>query len=259
MKRAGFALPGLDCEREAARIAKALSVFLGKSKRPCAVIGVSGGVDSALCAALCCRALGKKRVVALVLPSASTPARDLRDARSIAKRYAGKVFEMDIGGIAAQCEKAVSAHAPVSRLEAGNIAARTRMMLLYHFARRLDGIVIGTGDASELAIGYFTKYGDGGCDVLPIGSIYKTHVREMARFLGVPKRVAEKPASPQLWRGHSAEAELGMGYGEIDAALFLLSKARRKDAERLVGKRKLALILSMKEKSRHKRQMPPII
>ena len=249
----------MNCENEAERIAKAIAAFFRKSGRKYAILGVSGGVDSALCAALCCNALGKARVIALVLPSESTPADDLKDARTIAKRYAGRVFELSISGIAGGAERAVSAHAPVSRLEAGNLAARIRMMLLYNFARHFNGLVVGTGDASELAIGYFTKYGDGGCDLLPIGSLYKARVRRLAIVLGVPKHVAEKPASPQLWQGHSAESELGMGYGEIDAALILLSRGKRREALRLLGRKKLALILKMKEKSRHKRQMPPVL
>ncbi len=260
MRRKGTpASPAFDCEKQAGRIAKALSSFFRKSGRGRAVIGVSGGVDSALCAALCCRALGRKRVIALVLPSSSTPVADLRDARMIARQYAGKVFEISISGIAGEAECAASAHARVSRLEAGNLAARIRMMLLYDFAHRFNCLVVGTGDASELAIGYFTKYGDGGCDLLPIGSLYKSQVRELASFLGLPARVARKPASPQLWKGHSAESELGMGYDEIDAALILLSIGKTKDALKLLGRKKLALLIGMKEKSRHKRQMPPVL
>jgi len=251
--------PKFNCEKQARRIAKAISSFFRKSGREYAVIGVSGGVDSALCAALCCRALGKKHVIALVLPSKSTPAGDLEDARMIAKKYAGRSFEISISRIISESESAISAHAQVSRLEAGNLAARIRMMLLYNFARHFSGLVIGTGDASELAIGYFTKYGDGGCDLLPIGSLYKSQARSLAMVLGVPKHVAEKPASPQLWQGQSAESELGMGYDEIDAALFLLSRGKKNNARKLLGRKKLALLLTMKEKSRHKGQMPPVL
>lgn len=103
----------------------------------------------------------------------------------------------------------------------GNIKARVRMVLLYGYAQKLGYLVIGTGDKSELLLGYFTKYGDGGVDVLPIGDLYKTQVRMLGRYLGLPEDIVTKPSSPALWEGQTAEGEIGVDYDTIDSILYL--------------------------------------
>ncbi len=124
------------------------------------------------------------------------------------------------------------------------------------------GLVIGTGDKSELLLGYFTKYGDGGVDVLPIGGLYKTHVRQLAKYLGVPDRIVEKLSSPRLWPGQTAEGELGVNYETIDSVLYYRFEKwlpEEEIAKTLNVPREMAdRILNMVEKTQHKRLMPEV-
>ena len=144
----------------------------------------------------------------------------------------------------------------------GNLKARIRMCLLYYVANSKNMLVAGTGDKSEILIGYFTKYGDGGVDLLPIGGLYKTQVRMLASYLGLPKHIVEKPSSPRLWTGHTAEGELGLSYDIIDQVLYGLFDAKlsyAKVAEDVgVDINIVKNIAERVKKSAHKRKMPPI-
>jgi NAD+ synthase len=135
-----------------------------------------------------------------------------------------------------------------SRLAQANIKARLRMLTLYYFANRLKYIVVGAGNRDELAIGYFTKYGDGGVDIQPLGNLLKGELKELARFLGVPEPIINKPPSADLWEGQTDEGELGFGYDELDRYLAT-GKASAEIKKR---------IESMTRATEHKRQPPPI-
>jgi NAD+ synthase len=141
--------------------------------------------------------------------------------------------------------------------------ARVRMITLYQKAAENNALVVGTGDKSELLLGYFTKYGDGGVDILPLGDIYKTQLREFAKYLGIPEKIAYKPSSPELWPDHYAESELGLTYKEIDPILYLkydLKLANEEVAETLGVD--INIIERIEERcriNRHKLIPPPII
>ena len=147
------------------------------------------------------------------------------------------------------------------RLPLGNLRARIRMCLLYYYANKKNLLVLGSGDRSEILIGYFTKYGDGAVDLLPIGILYKSQVRRLAAHLGVPEKVAFKPSSPRLWPGQTAEGELGIPYEEIDLvlhAVFDRGISWEEAAEATgVDEWKVRRIRELHEKSKHKREMPP--
>ena len=186
------------------------------------VVGLSGGVDSALTAFLSREALGD-RVRALIMPERGvTPERDVRDAVEVAERLGIRYEVIDISEVV----EAVRGSFPISsfaclrpKLAQANIKPRVRMLLLY-LASNLDNLlVIGTGNRTELLLGYFTKYGDGGVDILPIGGLYKTQVRALARHVGVPEGIVEKPPSAGLWAGQRDEEELGLSYEALDAVL----------------------------------------
>ncbi|RLE48814.1 MAG: NAD(+) synthetase [Candidatus Methanomethylicota archaeon] len=247
-------------------VVDAVSSFIRRHVKPPirgAVIGLSGGLDSTVTAYLCVEALGPDRVLALILPDPEvTPKQDVDDALLVAERLGVKHTLIDISSIL----EAFSSSIPNFRFDAkvpvGNLRARIRMCLLYYYANLEGRLVIGTGDRSELLLGYFTKYGDGGVDILPIGGLYKTQVRRLGEYLGIPESIIKKPSSPRLWRGHLAEEELGLTYDVIDPILHLLVDRKLPPSE-VSAELNLPLnyvlrVKSMIEFSEHKRRLPPI-
>ncbi|RLE73500.1 MAG: NAD(+) synthetase [Thermoprotei archaeon] len=228
-----------------------------------AVVGISGGVDSTVTAFLTVRALGSGKVTALIMPDSKvTPSRDLEDALKVVEILGIKKYQVDIANILESYRKNVPFFDANNKIALGNLRARIRMTLLYYYANLNNALVVGTGDKSELLIGYFTKYGDGGVDILPIGDLYKTQVRQLAIHLGIPKDIAEKPSSPALWPGQTAEGELGMSYSEVDLVLYSFFD-RKIEMSRIpqvtgVDEWKVKAILERVSKTSHKRNMPPI-
>src|SRR5947208_2241576 len=172
-----------------------------ESGRKGVILGLSGGIDSALVAKLCADAIGPERVLALALPDGKGW-KDLKDAQRFAKSTGIEFQVVDIGPIAAAFEKRLQASEadPIAR---GNLRARARMTVLYYGANTEDRVVMGTGNKSEILTGYATKFGDAGADFLPIGDLYKTQVREMAVHLGVPPEIVEKTPTAGLWPGET--------------------------------------------------------
>ncbi len=226
------------------------------------ILGMSGGVDSAVVAALATRAVGGDRILALLMPDkvASDPV-DMGDAADYAAMLGLRQRTIDITPLHTCFMDSVTWSG--DRLAEGNVKARLRMAILYFFANCEGRIVAGSGDRSELALGYFTKYGDGGVDMLPIGGLYKTQVRSMAKHLGVPERIINKKSSPSLWAGQRAEDELGLDYEDADLILYLhldQGCGRKRLLEEL-GKgweEKVDRVLSRLVANSHKLKMPPI-
>ncbi|RLF14740.1 MAG: NAD(+) synthetase [Thermoprotei archaeon] len=227
------------------------------------VVGLSGGVDSSVTASLCVRALGSDRVKGLIMPdSAVTPSEDVEDALKIAEHLGIECKSIDINPLVQTIVRSHPFYDPSKVVAEGNVRARLRMILLYYVANTLKLLVAGTGDRSEIMIGYFTKYGDGGVDILPIGGLYKTQVRELGRYLNLPSRVVEKPSSPRLWSGQTAEGELGLSYDVIDPVLYGLYDLglppRRVAEEVGVPLEVVERVKGMVEATQHKRSMPPV-
>ncbi len=247
--------PGVEAKRIDSFIRKAVEGASAKG----AVVGLSGGVDSSVVGALCVRALGKKKVLGLLMPSDHTPEQDTKDARSLAESWGIRSEQIPISGIAGEILRAVKADG--TKIAKANVEARARMVILYYHANSLGYLVAGTGDKSEIAIGFFTKWGDGGADFLPIAHLYKTQVRELGTYLGLPRRVVEKPASPQLWPGHRASDEIPTEYDKLDVVLHHLFdlKASPAAAARTAGvpRQVVEKVLAMHRNSEHKRAMPP--
>lgn len=191
---------------------------LESSGRDGIVLGMSGGVDSALVAKLCADAVGPKRVLGLALPEGKGDA-DLADARAYAGQLGIPFRVIDIAPFAAALEKGLKP-AKSDRIARGNLRARSRMVVWYYVANTEHRIVMGTGNKSELLVGYFTRFGDGGADFLPIGDLYKTQVWAMARHLGVPKKIVDKVPTAGLWPGQTDEGELGISYEDLDRVLL---------------------------------------
>ncbi|WP_114576814.1 NAD+ synthase [Saliphagus sp. LR7] len=191
-----------------------------------AVVAMSGGIDSTLTAALSREALGEERVLGLGLPSTKTEAADGADARTIAEGLGIEYREIQLRPLVDAFERTVGAavdpdtegdHGDDRLL--GNATARFRMTAAYYAANATNRLVVGTANRSELLLGYFTKYGDGGVDLNPLGDLYKTEVRALSAWMGLPKRIVGKDPTAGFWAGQTDADELGGTYDEIDPLL----------------------------------------
>lgn len=196
------------------------------------VLGLSGGIDSAVVCGLCVQAAGAERVLGVIMPS-SSQSDDAASAAKVAAAFGVPTQTVDLTSVADSfyaampaAEELTSATGDVfdmrRQLSVANVRPRLRMTTLYYVANLTNGIVVGTGNKSEAMIGYFTKYGDGGVDLFPIIDLYKHEVREVARELGVPESVIERPPSAGLWAGQTDEDEIGMTYDDLDRTLMAI-------------------------------------
>jgi len=250
----------LDYEAIADRLSEFTRNIVASAGAKGVVVGVSGGVDSATTLALMVRALGNDKVLALIMPDSSvTPMEDVKDAKRVVEIYDVDYKMIDIKPIV-DSYLAVTGEMP-DKKSLGNLRARIRMSLLYLYANMENRLVAGTGDRSEILIGYFTKYGDGGVDFLPIGCLYKSQVRRLALGLGVPENIAKKPSSPRLWAGQLAETEIGLPYDEVDMILYGLFDLGLKpdDVIEATGLEpwKIQRVIDLYRASEHKRNPPP--
>jgi NAD+ synthase len=228
------------------------------------VLGLSGGLDSAVVARLC-QAAAPANVVGVLMPCHGDP-QDDEDARLVATHFAIPTVRVDLApaydvliedlhsAVAGMPKEQRAGTTPAgdlrARLPAANVKPRLRMTTLYFLANTLNYLVAGTGNRSELAIGYFTKYGDGGVDLLPIGNLLKSEVQAMARALGVPDPIVDKAPSAGLWTGQNDEDEMGFSYAALENYLSrgpqAVAPALAMRVERLI------------RQSDHKRTLPPL-
>lgn len=211
-----------DCSDIADQISDLLRATLKKSNASGYVIGLSGGVDSALVAALCTRSIGSSHVLGIFMPSDVTPPEDAADVTTLASKLSIKFETFPIGQIIDQYRKFPGF--VESNYLIGNLMARTRMAVLYYAANRDSFLVCGTSNRTEFLLGYCTKHGDNAADVQPIVHLLKTDVWDLARFVGVPGSIISRAPSAGLWHGQTDEGELGICYAEIDAAIKNLDK-----------------------------------
>ena len=243
----------LNCKKVSHKITRFISEQVKLRKKNGIVLGLSGGLDSSVCLLLATKAIKKDKIMALIMPERGvTPKMDTDNARHIANEL--KVNYNEIHFESAKTD--LLNHLPKNKLSAGNISARLRMTLLYHYSGMKDLLVLGTSDKSELMIGYFTKFGDGGADLLPIGGLYKSQVKLLGKELGLPNRIIEQPSSPRLWKGHLAEKQLGLSYSEIDIILQYYLNNNLGSCNQ--SKKKIKLVVDMIRKSQHKREPIPI-
>ena len=229
------------------------------------VVGMSGGIDSALTATLCVRALSSKRVLGVLLfEDVARKTRDFLDAKRMADLLRIKTVDISITDTVEAIVNSLKASGcKISRLTLANIKARTRMVILYALANERRLLVAGTGDRSESLVGYFTKYGDGGADILPIGHLYKTEVRSLGTYLRIPYEIVSKPSSPNLWTGHKASEELPADYDVLDKVLTLLfdSKKTFRQIKKQTGVSEQLMrdVVKLNKRSCHKRLLPPLV
>jgi len=248
-----------DYEKISNKIESFISDYISKSSAKGVVIGLSGGLDSSAVLKLSVDALEQSNVLGLVMPSDTTPREDVAHALDLAKELGVRYHIIDIHPIIQKFEEVL----PEDKKARGNLMARIRMSLLYYYAGINGYLVAGTSDRSEIQIGYFSKFGDGSADIMPIAVLYKTQVRSLAQYLGVPATIIRKKSSPQLWENHFAEEEIGMDYEIVDPILYLLvdKKMQPKDITRKlkVSAKDVHKIQHMIEKSLHKRRPAAIV
>jgi NAD+ synthase len=254
------ALLELDFAEVEKRITRFIKEYVSNMNAKGAVIGLSGGVDSATIATLCSKALGGKNVLALMMPEKETKKQqDIDEAKVIAEQFNIETQLVDLTSITESFYDAIPVFDPSDKLCKGNIKARTRMIILYYYANKLNKVVCGSSDKSETLMGYFTKWGDGAADIAPIMDLYKTQVRKLAIHLGIPENLALKPSTPALWPDQSAENELGIKYETLDLILYGLE--RFMPAEEIAAQLRIqkATVEAVKNRwlvNEHKRRMP---
>jgi len=222
----------IDCARECDRIVTFTRGVLAEAGYSRLVVNLSGGLDSALTAALSVRAVGRENVRAMILPyrtsNPSSEAHAVAQAEELGIRY-------DRFDITPLVEPFVARYPDIDDRRKGNIMARARMIVLFDQAAAFHALAAGTSNRTELLLGYFTIFGDGAASFEPIGHLYKCQVRALARHVGVIRDILEKAPSADLWQGQTDEAELGFSYAEADAILYLLTE-RHESPESIVAR-----------------------
>jgi len=256
-------IPPLDYNAALNRILEFIRDKVSDAGLSGVVIGLSGGLDSSVTVTLATKALGRDKVYGLIMPDKrTTPKEDVDDAIEVAEMLGIEYYIIEISGIYDSIAASIPFYNPDNNIANGNIRARTRMIILYYFANINRLMVCGTSDKSELLLGYYTKYGDGGTDILPIGDLYKTQVRVLGKKIGLPERIYLKPSSPRLWPGQMAEDELGVSYEIIDTILYyyfdLMMDEKWIHKHTGISSELISKIITRVLRNEHKRVLPPI-
>ena len=229
-----------------------------------ALMGLSGGIDSALSLYLSAKALGPENVLAVRMPyakhslSKTSPSNTLDDAQTMIDDLGVQSMTIEITDMV---DPLINQHEDMTKLRAGNIMARMRMIVLYDQSVAFNGLVMGTSNKTEMLLGYSTVYGDAAAALQPISVLYKTQVRQLAKALGVPNQVIEKVPSADLWVGQTDEGELGFTYAEVDKLLYLLVDQRYRPEDCVAEGFDMAFVdrvMGLMRKNHFKRVMPPI-
>lgn len=227
--------------------------FFTKNNKQKAVLGMSGGVDSSVVAALATQALGTENIIAFSLPHQDFSSEDHKnDAREVADQFGISLKTIDIAPL---CQPFFDLQKQGKKMTLGNIMARVRMITLYAAANENDALVLGTGNKTELLTGFFTKWGDGAVDIEVLGNLWKTEVFALAKELKLPPNIYTKPPTAELFLGHTDEEEMGISYPELDTALQEWEKNSHKTPETEAEKIAFQLV----KNSEHKRGEVPAL
>ena len=244
---------GVKYEDEINRIQNKIEKKILETKTDGVIFGLSGGIDSAVIAYLCNNAIKDKTLTIIMPDSKISPESETNDAIQIVDKLGINYKLLDINLIHKEYSKVLEPNDKAL----GNLRARIRMNILYYYGNAKNLLVLGSSDKSEFSIGYFTKFGDGAADVLPIASLYKTQIREMARHLDISNSIIEKKSSPHLWPNHEAEYEIGATYEEIDTILYSILELKFPIDEisksTKISEEKVQKIYQLYKKSKHKR------
>ncbi len=223
-----------------------------------AVVNLSGGLDSSVACALAVKALGPGNVLAIRLPYKTSASDSLEHAQLLIDQFGCSSVTIPITEMA----DALLARFPdMNQIRRGNVLARLRMIVAYDQSEAFGGLVVGTGNKTEILLGYTTLYGDSACAVNPIGDLYKTQVRQLARALGIPEAILAKPPSADLWNGQTDEGELGFTYEKVDQLLYLLVDGRYRPEECVEAgfdEKFVRQVVERVRRNQFKRILPPI-
>lgn len=222
------------------------------------VVGLSGGVDSALSATLAADAIGKENLLCVLLPYRTSSEDSVRDAQEFASKFD---LRTEVVEISESADALIKRDSSMNNVRKGNILARTRMIMLYDISARDNALVLGTSNKTELLLGYGTLFGDMAHAINPIGDLYKTQVWQLAEFVGVPDTILKKKPSADLWIGQTDEDELGYSYREIDEVLYLMvdQKMRSRDVIAMSYPARMVEDLSRKIVRSQFKRRPPVI
>ena len=223
-----------------------------------AVVNLSGGLDSSLSCYLAAEAMGAENVLALRLPYKSSTPDSLEHAQMVIEALGVQSLTFPITDMA---DALIQRFPDMSRVRQGNIMARLRMIMLYDQSEVFQGLAVGTGNKTEILLGYTTLYGDSACAINPLGDLYKTQIRQLARAIGIPAVIVDKPPTADLWLGQTDEGELGFTYDEVDQLLYLLVDQRYKPEDCVQAGFSESFVRAVMDRIRRnhfKRLMPPI-
>jgi NAD+ synthase len=263
MAKDNLIIPEIDADKTLRNISNFIEYSLIESNAQGLVMGLSGGLDSSTTAMISVSVVNPEKILGLIMPTSSTPTGDVEDAVELAKGLGIKYKILDLDPLLAPMENICQGgldeeHIHLAR---ANLKARMRMMILYYHANALNRLVVGTGNRTELLVGYFTKYGDGGADILPLGNLYKTDVRRLAQHLAMSPSILEKEPTAGLWPGQTDEEDLGISYELLDKILYLTADETLDEDEvaaRLgISSREVVKVRIMMQQAQHKLQTPP--
>ncbi|MGD8403419.1 MAG: NAD+ synthase [Anaerolineales bacterium] len=223
-----------------------------------AVVGLSGGIDSALSCVLAAEALGPENVLAVRIPYKSSSPESLEHAQRVIDQFNVRSETIEITGMV---DPLINRDPEMSKLRKGNIMARARMIVLYDQSVAFNGLVVGTGNKTEILLGYSTLWGDSASALNPIGDLYKTQVRQLSRAMEIPPAIVDKPPSADLWVGQTDESELGFTYEDVDKLLYLLVDQRYNPQECVEAGFDRSFVDGVVKRIRRnqfKRMLPPI-
>ncbi|HKK21881.1 MAG TPA: NAD+ synthase, partial [candidate division Zixibacteria bacterium] len=248
-----------DADKALVTIRRFISGKLLQSGLDGYIVGMSGGIDSSLAAALAVEAVGKAKVFGMLMPYRTSSESAVKDALEVVTKYGFEYKQIDISPM-------IDAYFPEidesNRIRAGNKMARERMSIVFDVAHQMQRLVLGTSNRTEIALGYTTWYGDSACSINPIGQLYKTEVRQLAKLLGLPESVINKPPSADLWRGQTDEGEIGVTYNQMDTLLKLLVDDGVLSMNRLeengFSSPDISRVVSLLNRNSFKRRLPDI-
>lgn len=222
------------------------------------IFGLSGGLDSSVCALLAVKALKPGNVIGLIMSYGKNFAGDVKDAQELSQLLGIKSKTIDISPM---IDAYFSKYPSKSRIAKGNKIARERMSILYDFSVREKALILGTSNKTELLLGYGTIHGDMACAINPLGDLYKTQIRQLAEHLGVPEKIRKKTPSAGLWTGQTDEKEIGISYDKMDKILYQLVDKRTPKREMITSgfkKEDIEKMINLIKNSEFKRHLPPI-